>query len=182
MARVSRWLFAECKSLNLLSFVSLMPNLPTVSGQCWCVPGPTLAFQSPWTTVCPSLESLLSFYQAVCRTVQLHLVMIWDLIDCDVVLSRWTPDAYESAGVGNAADDIIYNTFPHNECDRTCFESSPQDQNLCPSSVIFYPCPSDLGQGLGCPIDSVVTFERVCVLFRGHVESRLSMSLFCSFF
>ena len=47
LARVSRWLFANSRSLHPLLFVSPMPNLPVVPAQCWYVSGPTLAFQSP---------------------------------------------------------------------------------------------------------------------------------------
>ena len=47
--RMSRWLFANCRSFHPSSFVSSMPNLPTVPAQCWFASGPTLAFQSPWT-------------------------------------------------------------------------------------------------------------------------------------
>ena len=50
LARVSRWLLANSRSLHPLSFVSPMPNLPTIPAQCLCASGPTLPFQSPWTT------------------------------------------------------------------------------------------------------------------------------------
>ena len=39
-----RWLFANSWSLHPLSFVSPMPNLPSVPAQYWCASGPTLAF------------------------------------------------------------------------------------------------------------------------------------------
>ena len=35
LARVSWWLFANSRSLHPLSFVSPMPNLPTVPALCW---------------------------------------------------------------------------------------------------------------------------------------------------
>ena len=51
LARVSRWFFANSRSIHPLSFVSPIPNLPAVPAQCLCVPGPILAFQSPWTSI-----------------------------------------------------------------------------------------------------------------------------------
>ena len=47
VARVSRWFSANSRSLHPLSFVSSMPNLPTVPAQCWYASRPTLALQSP---------------------------------------------------------------------------------------------------------------------------------------
>ena len=42
--------------VSILSFVSVMPNLPTVLAQCWYLLGPTLALQSLWTTSISFLE------------------------------------------------------------------------------------------------------------------------------
>ena len=115
-ARVSRWLFANSRSLHLLLFVSAMPNLPTVLASAGMRQGllrhPNRLEQQAY----PSWESLLWCYEVARSSVRpphrhgLRLVHRpwWR----DVMGSRWNPDGNEFVWDRVAADGTTYNLFP----------------------------------------------------------------------
>ena len=72
LAGVSRWLIANSRSLNPLSFVSPLLNLPTVTAQCWYASGLLWHSSRLELHIYNSWESLLWRYQAAYRTVRLH--------------------------------------------------------------------------------------------------------------
>ena len=121
LERVSRWLFMNSKSLYPLSFVSPLPDLPSVAAQCWYASGSTLAFQSPQVNYkyillgclcCDAIKMLVELFDLFALMVRLVHSPEW-LRCCVVSLkSRWI----WAAGNGSAAYATTYNFFLYNEC------------------------------------------------------------------